>query len=127
MVLLLLACAANPPGTDVPAMPTYTQDVAPIVEEHCLRCHVTGGPRRGGVVVDSYEVLSARAVINTCVSVNPDVVDAHADSLLPLAGSQDLAPCESWDVFSMPPGAMPRLTEDEQWILARWTAIGAPE
>jgi len=35
-----LGCGSDPP--QVPANPTYTADVAPILNLHCIRCHGAG-------------------------------------------------------------------------------------
>jgi hypothetical protein len=39
LAALALAACEKP----VPAMPTYTADVQPILEAHCVRCHGAGG------------------------------------------------------------------------------------
>jgi len=131
VALLLSACASPLPGDldtgDVPANPTYTAHIAPLMATHCVRCHQHDGVVDHGVEVDTYEGIFGTRVRSTCVSVGTDVVDAHAHVLLPLGGQQDQPACGDWEPMSMPPGAQPHLTLAEQLTLARWVEQGGPQ
>ena len=107
------------------AEPSYAADIAPILEEFCVRCHTSEGRLDAGVELDRYESARSARVKNTCVAVSPDVIDGFADSLLPAAGHGGAIPCEPWDALSMPPGATPLLSREQQIRMARWVATGA--
>ncbi len=109
--------------------PTYTRDIVPILRQSCVGCHSSDGVQRGGVVVDSYDTVYARRVMNTCVVIPPDWVDAYADILRPVERSSGgpRPPCDDWELESMPTDTMGRLTRDAQWIFLRWLELGAPQ
>jgi hypothetical protein len=106
--------------------PTWTDDVAPIVEQHCLRCHGAHGRMEDGVDLSTYQAARAARVTSVCTAVTPAVVEAFAEDLVPLGGTAGGA-CEGVEVFSMPLGAMAHLGLSEQVTYARWVAQGAPE
>ena len=56
MIAALAACNPAPPAA--PAV-SFRNDVAPIIEKHCVSCHVPGKPgaEASGFVVDSYAAL----------------------------------------------------------------------
>jgi len=58
--LALTALSACSP--EVPAAPTYTKDVAPILDAHCVRCHGQGG------TLNAYEfpVYGSKQAPTTC-------------------------------------------------------------
>lgn len=102
------------PG-DVPAAPTYEEDIRPIIEARCSQCHSREtGTAKGEISYDTY------------------------DNLLPATTSrrgEDEEDEEGWggirkkgiDDRSMPPGGMQRITAREEAILLRWAEIGFPE
>lgn len=51
----IAACDKEAPFRKV----TYASDVAPIVQQHCLECHVAGqdGAEKSGYLMDSYEAV----------------------------------------------------------------------
>lgn len=51
----IAACDSEAPFRTV----TYVDDVAPIVQEHCIECHVAGqeGTEKSGFMMDSYEAV----------------------------------------------------------------------
>jgi hypothetical protein len=57
--LLLAACGKEEEGTPEPGTLTYWQDVAPIVNAKCVKCHQAGGI--GPFALDNYADLKARA------------------------------------------------------------------
>lgn len=83
-----------------PLHPTYEQ-VRAILDRRCLSCHDEGGEG----------VEDGDPDYSTCAGIRAD-----------LGGILDTA------VFggSMPPGALPRLTEREKLIITRWIDDGAP-
>lgn len=106
--------------------PTYVADVAPILASHCTRCHHPETRLAGGVDLSTHRAARSSRVSTVCTAVGPEVVDAFADHLHPLGGTA-ARPCQGMAVGSMPPGAQPRLSLDDQMTLARWAAQGAPE
>ncbi len=127
--LTLSGCALGPGDLDTAwgvAEPTYVDDVAPIVEAHCTRCHSPATRLAGGVDLSEYRSVRSARVTSVCTAVGQGVVDEFADHLHTLGGTSD-RPCQGSTVGSMPPGAQPRLSLDQQMTLARWVAQGAPE
>lgn len=128
--LFLIGCTTPTLGdfdTDaVPTAPSYSAHIVPILAEHCARCHDgTDLLHQGGIGLNTYRRVRGARVRITCTAVSPTLVAEFADLLLPLGGSGSTTPCDSWSVYSMPPGAAPRLTLQEQYILAQWVATGA--
>ena len=127
-LLFLAACApdiAAVMADGVPATPSFSADVAPILEQHCVRCHERDGTLDGGVELDTYLGARGARVSSTCTSVGDDVVDVYSADLLPEAGNGSDVPCEPWKTLSMPPGAEVKLSIVEQVMLAQWVATGA--
>ncbi|MFT4979126.1 MAG: hypothetical protein ACI8S6_005036 [Myxococcota bacterium] len=129
LFLMFAACVpvASVDPSVYDAEPTYTDDIAPLMETWCVDCHASDGVMYDGVELDSFEGVRGTRVRSTCVTVTPDVVATFADSLLPSGGYTDLPACDPWEVASMPPGAMARPSLEEQILLARWVEIGAPQ
>ncbi len=127
-LLLALSGCASVAESD-PALltgtPSYEADIKPILDEFCVRCHTSAGRLDAGVELDRYENARSARVKNTCVSVGRDVADSYGEHLLPVAGHGSKVPCEPWDLLSMPPGATPLLSLEQQVLLARWVATGA--
>lgn len=128
---LLSACApVDPFDTGIaPAHPTFTDDVRPVMEQHCVRCHTdrdgTSGAREdGGIAVDTWERAHSARVAIACSSVGTDIAQAYADALRTAYGP---GACAGLPQLTMPPGAMPKLTVAEQLVLVRWVADGGPE
>lgn len=130
LVVLLSAPGCPPPAPVIDTgwgerAPTLA-DVTPIVESACLRCHHPDTRLAGGVDLSTSSAIIAGRIGLVCTAVGPDVVAAFADDLVPLSGSSRV-PCDGDTPLSMPPGAQPRLSIDDQVTLARWVALGAPE
>ena len=53
LALATLSAAAPPPSRDAPA---FGADIAPVLAQHCVRCHNSTDPN-GGLRLDSYERL----------------------------------------------------------------------
>ena len=135
----LLACDAGAPAEDTGAArqpatlpldtvaPTYTEHIQPLLEVYCVDCHAHNAVMYAGVELDSYAAARSVRVRNTCTSLTPDLINEFSAHLIPQDGHSNEAACAPWDAFSMPPGAMTRLTPDQQRMLAVWVANGAPE
>jgi|GEM_PF-2959869 len=124
----LLGCPPSPPSIDTgwgEQHPTLA-DVTPIVESACLRCHHPDTRLAGGVDLSTSSAIVAGRIGLVCTSVGDDVIDAFSEHLAPLSGTSNVA-CFGHEPLSMPPGAQPRLSIDDQVTLARWVAHGAPE
>jgi hypothetical protein len=135
MIALLLACGSQSPDTadrqpatlPVDTTPTYTDDIAPLLAAYCVDCHAHDAVMYAGVELDSYAAARSVRVKNTCTAISPDLIDEFADWLIPQDGHSGEPACAPWESYSMPPGAMTRLTPDQQRMLAVWVALGAPE
>jgi len=124
---LVLVGACSPP---VPANPTYTKDVQPILAAHCVRCHGANGmlnsmndvpgaikaPRicyfqryedQGDCSTASSPTCQRGA--GYCASMFPAYIDAADDSGL-----------------RMPPPPAERVNEWEHDVLFRWAAVMPP-
>lgn len=142
---LLFTIACGPP--DLPAdngpVPTFAEDVEPILREHCLRCHedpkllnhglgYVRQPRRDGAALIDPEIARANAVRSACVSVSPTVIEAYAASLYATsfeatcAGEHPRSGRAVWEPMSMPPGADLKLSLEDQLTLVRWIDGGMP-
>lgn len=137
IILALIACDAEVLDTG-PALqpatlpvntvaPTYTEHIAPLLETYCVDCHAHDGVMYAGVELDTYASARSVRVRNTCTALTPALVDEFSAHLIPQDGHSDESACAPWETFSMPPGAMTRLTPDQQRMLATWVANGAPE
>ncbi|MBX2802220.1 MAG: hypothetical protein KTR31_31350 [Myxococcales bacterium] len=107
-----------------PDRPSYTYDVAPILQTHCVRCHTSDGRWDGGVELDRYETAASTAVRSACTALDPVVAERYGDLLLSVSATEGEAPCARWDVASMPPGALEHLSLMEQEIFGNWIATG---
>lgn len=95
---------------------TYTEDVAPILEKHCIACHVTGkeGTEESGLVLDSYETVMKGSRFGPVI----DPGSAKSSSLyILISGKTELT-------VSMPHGRNPLAAEDIDTIRA-WIDNGA--
>lgn len=129
LLTLMLACAGSGSSIDTAAMssePTWTNDIEPMYQTYCIQCHRRDGVMAWGVALDSYEAARSTRVRSACTSVDPSVIEAFGDALLPRAGHGSPVPCEGWEPLSMPPGARLPLPPEDQVLLARWVEIGAP-
>lgn len=98
------ATAAKPASTK---SITYTKDVAPILFEHCARCHRTG--EVGPFSLMTYEDASKRAEFITDIAHERRMPPYHADP--------------NYGDFKN----VRRLSDDQLATLAAWAKAGAPE
>lgn len=106
--------------------PTYEADIAPLMAQHCVRCHGEDGRLEDGVDLSNFAATRAARVTSACTAVTEPVVEAFADDLVTRGGTAD-GPCAGIDVFSMPLGASAHMGLDEQVTFARWVSQGAVE
>lgn len=119
-VLVALACngSGDLPLDQVdpeaaPADPTYDQVFA-ILHNRCVACHTGDGDEDEDE--GDYATLRERATMG---DTEPDLSDcveivAYRDDIL-----------EQIEANTMPPGAMPRLTNEQKLIIRRWVDNGA--
>lgn len=91
--------------------PTYYDDVQPLLEQHCVKCHYEGGVAPFSLT--SYEDAHGKANL-----MSQEV----AARRMPPWGAQDSAECSppfGWQGDE-------RLTDDEISLLRRWALTGAP-
>jgi uncharacterized membrane protein len=98
-----------------PANPTYDQ-VFTILHNRCVTCH-TGEDEDEDDDDDDYATLRERA---TTGDVEPDL----SDCVEIVALRDDIL--EQVEDNTMPPGAMPRLTNEQKLLIRRWVENGAP-
>jgi hypothetical protein len=89
---------------DSGAPPTYSNDVAPILEAHCTGCHGPGG-ENNDVPLTSYKLLMKKKGTSTVATTS-------------ISNVQD---CK------MPPPPLPRVSEEERRTLVCWFARGKAE
>ncbi len=106
---LFLSACADDPEIDVGPVPTWSADVAPLVVEHCARCH--DGTGTGTVTLSTYENVTA-------ISALVDAVLA-AGTMPPPAADLDCAPYEGDDGFV--------LDDEERQVFQAWLGGGMPE
>ena len=99
-------------GTGAGTTPTYHKDVAPLLGEKCVGCHVEG--KIAPFALDSYAIAAAMA---------PSIVEETAARRMPPFGFQDTAECQT----RLPIKHDLRLTEAQLAMLAEWADAGAPE
>ncbi|WP_161602449.1 PSD1 and planctomycete cytochrome C domain-containing protein [Tautonia marina] len=88
----------------------FERDVAPIVEEHCLKCHGTV-QRKGGLSLISVATMLEGGDSGPALSLE----EPHESLIL-----------EQIDLGTMPPANADRLTDSEIATLRAWIHAGAP-
>jgi len=115
-VAVLALCACGQPIDVSQEQPTWETDIEPLMREYCTRCHESGGVTYEGLRLDSYSGFLHEWDESVCTAISPDVATEW----------RDVIRC-SEDLYSMPPGAMFRMSEAEQALLLRWVELGLPE
>ncbi len=97
---------------------TYANDVEPIIQKHCVQCHVTGqqGAKASGLELDSYESLMKGTSLGQVI--NPG--SAVSSSLYILISGKDKL------TINMPHGNKP-LSDEEIETIRVWIENGAVE
>ena len=104
--------ASSTPGPKTDTGPTFHKDVQPILEEHCQKCHTSGG-------LAPFPLLTyADAKIRSAA-----MVAETAAKRMPPWGAQDTAECKP----RLPWAHDERLSAAQIKLLADWTAAGTPE
>jgi hypothetical protein len=123
--LVLVLVTAGPAACDkaekevhpIPKL-SYTMDVAPVLEAHCIRCHLPGarGAVASGLLMDSYEAIMEGSRFGPVI--NPG--SAMTSSLyIMISGEERLT-------VNMPHGSAP-LSGDEIETIRLWIESGASE
>jgi hypothetical protein len=107
---LAAACAAAPPAI------RFDRDVRPILADHCYACHGPG-TQEAGLRLDSAEEAT-RALDSGERAIVPG--DATASALMIRIRSADA------DEVMPPPHTNKPLSAEQQQVLERWIAAGAP-
>jgi hypothetical protein len=112
IVLGIAACDKEAPFRKV----TYVTDVKPIVQEHCLECHVAGkeGTEKSGFLMDSYEAVMKGTKFGPVIV--PDSSESSSLYLL-VAGKADPS-------INMPHGKVP-LSDEQITTIRLWIDKGA--
>ncbi len=92
---------------------SFSQTVAPILEDHCIRCH--GEDKKGDLYILSYEGVIKGGKSGSFVV--PGIPD---DSRL-------ITSVEKTKVPFMPPRVFPALTQDRIQALRQWITEGAKD
>jgi uncharacterized membrane protein len=108
--LVLTGCKSEPPVS-------FAQDVQPIIQKHCIDCHVTGGPglEASGFAMDSYEGVM-KGTRNGPMVIAGD--SAGSNMLVLMEGRADPS-------ISMPHGKMEGATRPELETIRAWIDQGA--
>ncbi len=104
--------AASSGGTGSGAAVTFHRDVEPILQNHCQKCHTTGG-------LAPFPLLT----FADAHAMSPAMVSETSTRRMPPWGAQDTAECKP----KLPWNHDERLTEIELKTLADWDAAGAVE
>ena len=96
---------------------SFAQDVQPIIEKHCIKCHTSGGPgfEASGFAMDSYEGLM-KGTRNGPMIIAGD--SQGSDMLVLMEGRADPS-------ISMPHGKMEGATGKEIDTIRLWIDQGA--
>jgi hypothetical protein len=117
---------------EVPANPTYTNDVQPIFIAHCVRCHGAGDMLNAMLVNGRSQ--APRACYLDRYETTGDCTTTPIDSAVCQmgAGSMFCAPMipgriKPTDASRMPPPPSDPLTDWEKDVINRWAANQFPE
>ncbi len=112
IVVGIAACDKEAPFRKV----TYVTDVKPILQEHCLECHVAGkeGTEKSGFLMDSYEAVMKGTKFGPVIV--PDSSESSSLYLL-VAGKADPS-------INMPHGKVP-LSDEQITTIRLWIDKGA--
>ena len=139
LVLPLAAALALVAGCQeaVPGQPTYTTDLKPLFEAHCVRCHSADGVD-GGTGQDPRSVLGTDhpvSHLNSYADVGDCDLDGAAVAQVPCVRGAffeaTVGPMSAYlhltSVLRMPLAPSEPLTSWELSLVDKWIANGAPE
>jgi hypothetical protein len=110
-------------GTDVPIRPTYKNDIAPLMEAHCIRCHGAGGMLNGDP--DSQKVDGVQQPANGDFTSLQNDAAGHS-GLAAYTNQMPNAALMKLFLPQMPPPPAPPLTDWEHTLLETWLADPLP-
>jgi hypothetical protein len=129
MVAAVLGLAACAP--EVPAAPTYTKDVQPILAAHCVRCHGANdmlnanpdakNPLKTMPLLCYFQRFEEEGDCATAASTTCKHGAGYCASMIP---TRILLP--EGNASFMPPAPSAPLNDWEQDVLTRWAANPAP-
>jgi hypothetical protein len=108
---------------DEPVNPSYTRNIKPLMEAHCIRCHGAGGTLNGDP--DIAKVNGSMAATNGDFTTLADA-SATIFGLMHYVNGAPGAPSMGLFLPSMPPPPAPPLTTWEKDVLLKWLANPLP-
>lgn len=139
LLLALTACGGAESLAEVPpeifaSSPSYERDVRPILGRYCVECHAEAGVRAKNIAVDTYESAVTNRFEDVCTAVTDEALARFAGKIAfpprmqrgGRGGTTTTTRACDGSRYSMPPGAMTRLSAREQVVMLRWVEIGAP-
>jgi len=126
-----LAVAGAGCAPDVPANPTYTKDVGPIFDAHCVRCH-GANDMLNSMIINKYPNSPAYCYLqhyqdegDCSVPTNPDCKMGAGSSF---CRSQVVSYINLPDPGSrMPPAPSEPLNDWEKEVIGNWVLKGGPQ
>ncbi len=114
VAVCLVGCVAwaTVAAGEVPARPTFTKDVLPILQENCQECHRAAGSNFGGMI--------APMALTTYDEARP-----WAKSIVIQITSREMPPWDADPAFNGIFRNERILTEDEIATIVRWVETGA--
>lgn len=111
--VFLIACDSSP----TPRAISYAQDIRPILGEHCLECHQTGGAGAvaSGLKLGSYEDLMKGTKFGPVVKAGDGI---SSTLVILIEGRADAS-------INMPHGDRPRVSKVQTQQLRQWIDEGA--
>ena len=106
---------------DIPNIPTYTEDVQPILARHCLSCHSLNNAHTDGGL--SYDVYLDAISIDRRLEDYPDSLPHNYKAGQKYVYGWDGIRTTAIEQRSMPPGGLQRLNSREISILTRWASL----
>ena len=113
-----LGCGENP----VPARPTYSRDIAPLMTAHCVRCHGAGGTLNLDPDSTQYDAMDKRATYEKAPNNGylTQLADTAPGKLGLMSYATTARPLMDAALPYMPPPPAPPLTDYEHETLIRW-------
>ena len=112
LILGLFGCTGDSPKSVVasggPDNPTWTHDIQPMVEQHCVRCHKADGLGTGSF--DDYESVVAMSEVMHASMARGDMPPPAADP--------DCRDYEGSDILHLP--------DEKMDMFAKWIELGTP-
>jgi hypothetical protein len=94
---------------------SYTKEIVPIIQKHCISCHSSDEERPSGLYMDSYEMLMKGGRHGTCI------IPGNAKESILYQKLQPNPPFGRW----MPPPKKLKLTPEQIDLIRLWIDQGA--